>query len=93
MCIYRTSAGHSRLSKTKKKKHTKSYVGLYIRWHKHQLLIQLSGTCANWVLRVPLGLVEVHVSTKRWPRHPMLKKIIIKKKKKNHLSGPMDMWF
>ena len=31
-------------------------------------------TCASRVLRVPLGLVEVRVSTERWPGHPRLSK-------------------
>ena len=32
------------------------------------------GTCASKVLHVPLRLVEMRVSTKRWPEHPRLSK-------------------
>ena len=35
------------------------------------------GTCASRVLCVPLGLVEVRVSTERWPGHTRLKNIYI----------------
>ncbi len=42
--------------------------------------IRYHGTCANRVLRVTLRLVEMRVSTKRWPGHPRFNK---KKKRYN----------
>ena len=30
-------------------------------------------TCASRVLRVPLRLVEVNISSQRWPEHPKFK--------------------
>jgi hypothetical protein len=37
------------------------------------------------MLHVLMGLVEIRVSTKRWPGHPRLKKKKKKKKKKGHI--------
>ena len=43
----------------------------------------MTGTRASRVLRVFLGLVEVRVSTERWPGHPRLSK---KKNNNNHMT-------